>query len=140
MINTKSYRHDFLIYGNFLTATTISFFYCYRKVFILMNMWMIGKHSIKHLYLQKIDFYGHLNMEDTTDADDPHTKRNYKDFEIKNLRKYHDFYVQSDTLSLADVFGNFINMCLKIYELEPAKFLSAPGLAWQTVLKGLKQN
>ena len=40
-------------------------------------------------------------------------------------------YVQSDTLMLADVFENFRNMCLKIYELDPAKFLSAPGLVWQ---------
>ena len=40
-------------------------------------------------------------------------------------------YVQSDTLMLADVFENFRNMCLKIYELDPANFLSAPGLVWQ---------
>ena len=44
-------------------------------------------------------------------------------------------YVQSDTLLLADVFENFRNMFLKIYELDPAKFLSAPELAWQTALK-----
>ena len=44
-------------------------------------------------------------------------------------------YVQSDTLLLADVFENFRNICLKIYELDSAKFLSAPGLAWQADLK-----
>ena len=47
-------------------------------------------------------------------------------------------YVQSDTLLLADVFENFRNMCLKIYEVDPAKFLSAPGLAWQAALKKTK--
>ena len=47
-------------------------------------------------------------------------------------------HVQSDTLLLADVFGNFRNMCPKIYELDPAKFLSAPGLAWQAALKKTK--
>ena len=46
--------------------------------------------------------------------------------------------VKSDTLLLADVFENFRNMSLKIYELDPAKFLSAPGLAWQAVLKKTK--
>ena len=45
-------------------------------------------------------------------------------------------YVQSDTLS--DVFENFRNMCLEIYELNSAKFLSAPGLAWQVALKKIK--
>ena len=56
-------------------------------------------------------------------------------FEAKNLGEYHDLYVHSDTLLLADVFENFRNMCLKVYELDPAKFLSATGLAWQAALK-----
>ena len=56
---------------------------------------------------EKEDFYSHLNMEDITDADYAHVKRVCKDFEIKNLREYHNLYVQSDTLLLADVFENF---------------------------------
>ena len=68
-------------------------------------------------------------MENITEADDSHSKRIFKDFEIKNLGEYHDFYAQSDTLLLADVFENFRNMCLEIYEVDPAKFLSVPGLA-----------
>ena len=75
-------------------------------------------------------------MEDTTDADYGH--RFCKDFEIKNLGEYHDLYVQSDTLLLADVFVNVRNMCLKIYELDPTKFISAPGLAWQADLRKQK--
>ena len=78
---------------------------------------------------EKEDFYNHLNMEDITDADYVHAKRVCKDFEIKNIGEYNDFYVESDTLLLADVFENFRNMCLKIHELDPAKFLSAPGLS-----------
>ena len=63
-----------------------------------------------------------------------YVKRVCKDFEI-NLGEYHDLYAQNDILLLADVFQNFQNMCLEIYELDPAKFLSAPGLAWQAALK-----
>ena len=47
-------------------------------------------------------------------------------------------YVQSNTSLLADVFENFKNMCLKIYEFDPTHFLSAPGLAWQAALKKTK--
>ena len=83
--------------------------------------------------LEKKYFYSHLNMENITDADYVHPKRVCEDFEI-NLGKYHDLYVQSDTLLLADVFENFRNICLKIYVLDPTKFLSAPGLAWQAAL------
>ena len=63
-------------------------------------------------------------MEDITDADYMHAKRVCKDFEIKNLGEYHDLYLKSDTLPLA-VFKNFRKMCLKIYHLDPVKFLSA---------------
>ena len=48
-------------------------------------------------------------------------------FEINNLGEYHDLYVQSDTLLLADVYENFRNMCLDIYGLDPVYFVSAPG-------------
>ena len=59
----------------------------------------------------------------------------FKEFKLKNLGDYHEFHVQSDTLLLADVFENFRNKCVKIYELYPAHFLSAPALAWQACLK-----
>ena len=68
-----------------------------------------------------------------------HTQKDFvKIFEIKKLRKYHNLYVQSNTLLLAHVFDNLKNMCLEIYELDPVKFLSAPGLAWQAALKKTK--
>ena len=77
-------------------------------------------------------------MEGITEADYVHAKRVCKDFEIKNIGEYRDLYIQSDTLLLADVFGNSRNMCIKIYEFDPAKFLSAPALAWQAALKKTK--
>ena len=78
---------------------------------------------------EKEDFCSPLNMADITDADYTHTKRACKDFKI--LGTYHDLHVQSDTLLLVDVFEEIRNMRLEIYELDPAKFLFTPGLAWQ---------
>ena len=83
----------------------------------------------------KEDFYSNLNMEDINDIDYRHANNVFKRFELENLGQYHDLYVQSDTLLLADVFENFRNMCIKVYELYPAHFLSLPGLAWQACLK-----
>ena len=68
-------------------------------------------------------------MEEITNANYMHGKRICEDFEIKNLGEYHDLHLKSDTLLLADVFENFRKMCLKIYQLDPAKFLSASGLS-----------
>ena len=83
----------------------------------------------------KEDFYSNLNMEDLSDIDYRHANNVFKVFKLENLGDYHDLYVQSDTLLLADVLNNFRDMCLKEHELDPAHFLSLPGLAWQACLK-----
>ena len=80
-------------------------------------------------------FYSNLNMEDITDVYYRLGKTVFEYLINKHLDDYHDLYVQSDTLLLADVFENFRNMCIKVYELDPAHFLPAPGLAWQACLK-----
>ena len=80
-------------------------------------------------------FYSNLNMEDITDVEYKHAKIVFKNLINKNLGDYHDLYVQSDTLLLADVFENFRHMCIKVYEVDPTHFLSAPELAWQACLK-----
>ena len=74
-------------------------------------------------------------MEDIDDIDYRHGNNVFNKFKLNNSGDYHDLYVQSDTLLLADVFENFRDMCLKEYELDPAHFLSLPGLAWQACLK-----
>ena len=83
----------------------------------------------------KEDFYSNLNMEDISDIAYRHANNVFKRFKLQNLGDYHDLYVQSDTLLLADVFNNFRDMRVKEYELDPAHFLSLPGLAWQACLK-----
>ena len=55
----------------------------------------------------------------------------FEKFKLKILGDYHDLCVQSDTLLLADIFENFRNKCIEIYELDRAHFLCAPGLVWQ---------
>ena len=69
-------------------------------------------------------FHSNLNLEDISDKDYAHVQKVWEVFEIKNCGEYHDLYVQSDTLLLADVFENFRNKCLEIYELDPIYFVS----------------
>ena len=76
-----------------------------------------------------------MYLENITDKDCAHAQKVFEEFNLKNLGNYHDLYVQSDTLLLTDAFENFRNKCIQIYELDPAHFLSAPGLAWQACLK-----
>ena len=83
----------------------------------------------------KESFYSNLTMENISEIDYRHANNVIKTFKLNNLGDYHDLYVQSDTLLLADVFENFIKACIKTYELDPAHFISLPGLAWQACLK-----
>ena len=77
----------------------------------------------------KENFYSNVNMEDIDDIDYRHGNNVFKRFKLENLGDCHDLHVQSDTLLLADVFNNSRDMCIKEYELDPAHFLSLPGLA-----------
>ena len=80
-------------------------------------------------------FYSELNKDGISDDDYVHAQKVWEALNVKNLGEYHDLYVQSDMALLADVFESFRDKCLEIYELDPAHFLSAPGLAWQACLK-----
>ena len=83
----------------------------------------------------KEDFYSELNLEGISDENYAHAQKVWEVFEIRNRGEYHDLYVQSDTLLLADVFESFTNTYIEIYGLDPSHFLSAPGLAWHACLK-----
>ena len=80
-------------------------------------------------------FYSNLTLENISEVDYMHANNVFKTFELNNLGDYHDLYVRSDTLLLADIFENFRKACIKNYELDPANFVSLPGLAWQVCLK-----
>ena len=102
-----------------------------------MDSWEIFNET---KLLDKKPFYTKLNLEDITDEDYSHAQKVWDVFEIKNLGEYHDLYIQLDTLLLVDVFEKFRNTCIEIYELDPAHFVPAPGLAWQACLKKTKVN
>ena len=75
-------------------------------------------------------FYRNLNLGNISDEDYAHAQKKRDVFKIKNIGEYHDLYVPSDTLLPADIFENFRNMGLDIYELDPVSSVSAPELVW----------
>ena len=82
----------------------------------------------------KKDFYSELTLEDISDKDYNHAQKVFEEY-CTDMGDYHDLYVQTDTLLLADVFEKFREKCIEIYGLDPSYFYSAPGLAWQACLK-----
>ena len=83
----------------------------------------------------KESFYSSLTLENTTEIDYIHANNVFKTFKLNNLGDYHDLYIKSDTLLLADVFENFRKACIETYEPDTVHFISLPGLAWQACFK-----
>ena len=73
----------------------------------------------------KKDFYSELTLEDISDKDYEHAQKAFKEY-CTDKGDYHDLYVQTDTLLLADIFEKFIEKCIEIYGLDPSYFYSAP--------------
>ena len=73
----------------------------------------------------KNDFYSELTLEDITDKDYNHAQKVFEKY-CTDMGDYHNLYVQTDTLLLADVFEKFRDKCLDIYGLDPSCHLPAP--------------
>ena len=83
----------------------------------------------------KDKFYSGLNLEDISDDDYVHAIDVWNTLNISNLGEYHDLYVKLGTAFLADVFENFRDKHIEIDKLDPAYFLTTPGLSWWACLK-----
>ena len=84
---------------------------------------------------EKEKFYSSLSGKGITEEEHEHAKQVWETFGCRNLGDYHDLYVATDTLLLADVFEIFRNVCQEKYGLDPAHYYSAPGLSWDSLLK-----
>ena len=83
----------------------------------------------------KKDFFSILNNEHITHEQYNHAQNVWITFNLKTMGDYHDLYLKSDTLLLADVFENFRKTCLQYYKLDPCHYFTSPGLSWDAMLK-----
>ena len=85
----------------------------------------------------KAAFFSQLNGEGISDEDFSHAQNVWNKFST-NLGEYHDLYLKTDVLLLADVIENFRQVLLENYHLDPAWFLTAPSFFWAAMLKMTK--
>ena len=83
-------------------------------------------------------FYSELNKSGISEDNYTHAQNVWETFEMETLQDYHDHYLKTDVLLLADVFENFRDVCQENYRLDPAWYYTAPGLAWDAALKVTK--
>jgi hypothetical protein len=84
---------------------------------------------------QKKAFYSQLNDSHIGDEDYEHAKNVWSSFNCKTMRDYHDLYLKTDVLLLADVMTEFRKTCKKAYGLDALHYYTSPGLAWHAMLK-----
>ena len=83
----------------------------------------------------KEEFYSILNNEHIRDEDYSHAQKVWNTFKLQTMGEYHNLYLKSDILLLADVFENFRKTCLQYYKLDPCHYFTSPGLSWDAMLK-----
>ena len=80
-------------------------------------------------------FFSDLTGEAISNEEYAHAQRVWDTFRCQSMQDYHDLYLLTDTLLLADIFEQFRKTCLETYNLDPAHYYTAPGLAWDAALK-----
>ena len=88
----------------------------------------------------KDEFYSQMNNTHITDEEYSHAQNVWNTFNLKTMGEYHDLYLKSDVLLLADVFENFRKTCLEYYRLDPCHYFTSPGLSWDAMLKMTEVN
>ena len=81
------------------------------------------------------NFYSNLYMSGAGDSEYDHVRNVWREFGIRNMGEYHDPYLKTDTVLLANVFKSCRSVCIENYGLDPAHFYTDPGLAWRACLK-----
>ena len=81
------------------------------------------------------DFFSQLTQDAITDEQYCHATKVWGTFNLQTMGDYHDLYLKSDILLLADVFENFRSTCLQYYKLDPCHYYTSPGLSWDAMLK-----
>ena len=79
----------------------------------------------------KEEFFSILNNEHISDEEYKKAQNVWNAFSLKNMGEYHDLYLKSDVLLLAD----FRKTCLEYYKLDPCHYFTSPGLSWDAMLK-----
>ena len=85
-------------------------------------------------------FYNDLDESHISDKDYEHAKNVWEKLDCKTLGDYHDIYLETDVILLADVFEKFRDTFLNTYGLDPAHYYTTPGYSWDALFKTSKEK
>lgn len=88
----------------------------------------------------KQDFYDNLNECGISNKKYKFAQKVWNTFNIRSMREYTQLYLKTDVLLLADIFENFRDNCIRLYEIDPAHYYTLPGYSWDCMLKHTQVN
>ena len=113
-----------------------------------IKLWLLAKKGVfPYDYMESMDcfqetslppqaeFYNKLNDTSLSDAEYSHAQEVWDAFNCETMKDYHDAYLKSDVLLLADIFREFRDECISVYKLDPAHYVSLAGYSWDCALK-----
>ena len=109
-----------------------------RKGVFCYDYWDCPEKAADVRLPPRVTFYSRLKEEGVSLCDYWHAVCVWQQFGICNLGEYHDLYLKTDVLILADVFEKFRRLCLKNYGLDAAHYFSLPDFTWEAMLKMTK--
>ena len=98
--------------------------------------WIDEPSKLFHLSLpSKEAFFNDLDQEHISDADYAHAQKVWKAFNMTTFQDYHDLYLKTDVLLLADVLAGYRSVSMNTFGMDPLWFITAPSLTYQALLK-----
>ena len=104
-----------------------------NKLLLIIIIWTVFR-SLHQQLPPKEDFYSILTDEGISDEQYEHAQKVLDTLGVRAMGNYHDQYLESDILLLADILENFRKTCLQYYKLDPAHYFTSPGLSWDAML------
>ena len=100
-----------------------------------MNIWTVLKTFMDDKLSDRWEFFKSLKIECISEKDNLHAIDFWIIFKMNTIDNYHDLYLKTEVLLLADLFEKFISTCLEYFRLDPCHYFSSPGFSWDAILK-----
>ena len=110
--------------------------------------WFTDKSKFNELILPPInEFHNSLDWskidniehkETISENDYKYANKVWNQFNCRNFGDFHDLYLQTDVLLLADVFECFRKNCMNNFEIDPSHYVTLPAFGWDAMLKMTK--
>ena len=129
-------ENDFRILDHRFNKSVESYLHKKKGVYPYTYIDCYQKFEEKQLPLYGPNWFNTLSGKINVSTSDLENANNvWRKFRWENIGDYHDIYLKSDVLLLADIFESFRNLFKEIFDLDPCHYYNSPNISWDAMLK-----